>query len=749
MRHIATTLCAALVLLLGVMPAQAQTCDTIEDVTIRQVNALPQANVDALMALGQNAEIPAIRELLTNEFDNPRRPEGADFRCVRVTGVVLSDPRYSGLSSVNTATGIPNRIHFFLRDVAAETDGVEGMTIQVVDDTQSGASLPLRVGDVIELEGFLNIFTTAGASVQRTWQLAPLDGLSIDVLDTVDPEDPILNPVSVTSDQINMVVGTVEGEPVVQPNWANWNSLSGQYVRLEGAQVINSDQNEGIGRPNWAISTLGEDARIASYDLSLRFRNDRAGVYPEDAFFVRAADDPFIAPPPGAIVAAQGFLTFGVFDAFNIGSPQSTKFYLSAITDNDLVLTTSPPVISVDLLTEVPTGDVEVFATVIPGGAAPLTSITINYEFVGGPSGSVPMAVAEGDNRFSGTIPITENEDGLFFSYTVEATDGDGLNNESGPRSSRVLFDGITEISHIQQTINDGQGPSPFAGITTDLDLNAVVMTNPGLSGFISIQDDAELSPWTGVFIFASEALVATLSAGDRVAITRAQIEESFSLTRLRVLPEHITVTASGEPYGYVTGLPTGLFAQDADFAESYEGMALRFEDVTVTQADAGFGEWRFSSDGTAPNAILADDQSPEVPGGNTLFEDGDQLDFIQGVWTFTFSNFKLWPQSMDDIGFKVSTEPGAAAQTIRIDGAYPNPVASRATIAYTLGTSGHVRMEVFDVTGRRVAVLVDAETPAGPQEAALDTAGLASGVYFIRLAADGDVQTTRVVVAR
>jgi|GEM_PF-6664341 len=75
----------------------------------------------------------------------------------------------------------------------------------------------------------------------------------------------------------------------------------------------------------------------------------------------------------------------------------------------------------------------------------------------------------------------------------------------------------------------------------------------------------------------------------------------------------------------------------------------------------------------------------------------------------------------------------------------YPNPHPGGrvATIGYSLGMGGLVRLEVLDVTGRRVALLVDAERPAGKYLAnwdGRDDAGHVreSGVYFVRLQAGG-----------
>jgi hypothetical protein len=56
----------------------------------------------------------------------------------------------------------------------------------------------------------------------------------------------------------------------------------------------------------------------------------------------------------------------------------------------------------------------------------------------------------------------------------------------------------------------------------------------------------------------------------------------------------------------------------------------------------------------------------------------------------------------------------------------------------------------VYDVLGREVTVLVDAERAAGRYEAALDGWGLAAGVYFVRMTTEaGFTRTQRVTLVR
>ena len=83
-----------------------------------------------------------------------------------------------------------------------------------------------------------------------------------------------------------------------------------------------------------------------------------------------------------------------------------------------------------------------------------------------------------------------------------------------------------------------------------------------------------------------------------------------------------------------------------------------------------------------------------------------------------------------------------------------PNPFVSSTQFAYALPASGHVRLSLYDVRGRRVATMVDAEQTAGPHTLrweGRDAAGgsLPSGAYFARLEFAGHSEVRKVVLVR
>ena len=99
------------------------------------------------------------------------------------------------------------------------------------------------------------------------------------------------------------------------------------------------------------------------------------------------------------------------------------------------------------------------------------------------------------------------------------------------------------------------------------------------------------------------------------------------------------------------------------------------------------------------------------------------------------------------------STDRGTALPTdFALGQNYPNPFNPSTIIPYQLPAAGHVRLEVFNVLGQRLATLVDAERPAGAHTAqwdGTDAAGRAvgAGVYIYRLSSGGMTESRRMVL--
>ncbi len=81
----------------------------------------------------------------------------------------------------------------------------------------------------------------------------------------------------------------------------------------------------------------------------------------------------------------------------------------------------------------------------------------------------------------------------------------------------------------------------------------------------------------------------------------------------------------------------------------------------------------------------------------------------------------------------KADSPPDVPAYT-GIVSVYPNPVRNHFQIDFGVAEAESIRLELFDILGRRVRVLYDEQTPAGRYDLGFSTDGLPAGMYMIRL---------------
>jgi hypothetical protein len=98
-----------------------------------------------------------------------------------------------------------------------------------------------------------------------------------------------------------------------------------------------------------------------------------------------------------------------------------------------------------------------------------------------------------------------------------------------------------------------------------------------------------------------------------------------------------------------------------------------------------------------------------------------------------------------DQVG---TPSPGPGGPRFALEANRPNPFARSTSIRYSLPSRQRVKLEIFDVRGRRIRVLADATEEPGRYSATWDrrTASgslSAAGVYFCRLSA-GPFQAER-----
>ena len=93
--------------------------------------------------------------------------------------------------------------------------------------------------------------------------------------------------------------------------------------------------------------------------------------------------------------------------------------------------------------------------------------------------------------------------------------------------------------------------------------------------------------------------------------------------------------------------------------------------------------------------------------------------------------------------GRSTASEDGTPA-AFALSAPAPNPTAGASRVAFDVPEATDVSVAVYDLLGRRVAVLADGSVAAGRHEARLDAQALAPGVYVVRMAAGRAFTATR-----
>lgn len=84
----------------------------------------------------------------------------------------------------------------------------------------------------------------------------------------------------------------------------------------------------------------------------------------------------------------------------------------------------------------------------------------------------------------------------------------------------------------------------------------------------------------------------------------------------------------------------------------------------------------------------------------------------------------------------------------------YPNPFNPTTTVAFTIPEASYVTIEIFNILGQNVRVLVDRDMPAGTHEVVWNGkndsgAKVSSGIYLYRLTAGDYSQSKKMVLLK
>lgn len=79
----------------------------------------------------------------------------------------------------------------------------------------------------------------------------------------------------------------------------------------------------------------------------------------------------------------------------------------------------------------------------------------------------------------------------------------------------------------------------------------------------------------------------------------------------------------------------------------------------------------------------------------------------------------------------------------------YPNPFNAGTAIGFNLPNRSHVRLDVYDILGRKIETLIDKNLSAGYHSLIWNAENKSSGIYFYRITADDQTSTRRMLLVK
>lgn len=622
---------------------------------------------------------------------------------VTVTGIVTMP---TGLSFAG------NGIKFILSDVHG------GPWSAILSYNADSTAYPaLFAGDSIKMTGYIGEYSTGPSNMTEFWITSPIDLL--DFGKALPPVDTI-------------ATGDLRW-PTTAEQWGN------VIVAHKNAVVKNLT-------PQYELFSIDD----GSGEVLVDDDSDSLSGYPD--------------PPQGTIIESISGWVYHHYGSY----ADSTTYKLEPLYKTDIVLGAGPPdVRNTTRAPEVPTGSDAVIVSTDVTTNLNVASVELFYRIENNNGAFVPITMdLVSGSTYQGLIPAQTV--GAFVEYFIKATDENGQTTMSPADTSLLKFgypvtDGtltISEIQHSPWKIAD----SPFEGMKVSV--SGIVTCDTTLNnrlGAYSIQD-AE-GPWNGIFLFGAKK---ELYKGDAVTVhgtvTDYNADWHFKWDNNTViLLDSLTITGNGQTVPEPAVLTSYDISNDAGTVESYEGCLVRLNNVTISSinkydvtVDDGSGPCLIDDDGlTKGSVVINQNGGYMVAWGDTLHV-GDVIDFVQGVFTFSFGTYKIEMRDANDLGVVtgVNENPPAYPLSFDLEQNFPNPFNPETRINFTVPVQNHVKIVIYNSLGQIVRVLADQNFAAGRHilnwNGRNDQGALVpSGVYFYRMKAGDFISLKKMMLLK
>ena len=150
---------------------------------------------------------------------------------------------------------------------------------------------------------------------------------------------------------------------------------------------------------------------------------------------------------------------------------------------------------------------------------------------------------------------------------------------------------------------------------------------------------------------------------------------------------------------------------------------------------------------------------TPDVTDSVMLTFDGSWLDIGEYTGTITVDGSDIYhnePTVTIPVTMHISDQVGIDDEDVSdlprefaLSQNYPNPFNPQTTVKFALPKDSHVKIEIFDLLGRKVTTLVNEDKEAGVHEVIWNADKAASGIYFYRMEAEGFTMTNKMLLLR
>jgi hypothetical protein len=450
-------------------------------------------------------------------------------------------------------------------------------------------------------------------------------------------------------------------------------------------------------------------------------------------------------PPAGSIYESITGIIYHVYGNYTILCRKP----------EDLVLATGAPLIGYSYSPQPPQPEdtVKVEVTIVDDGT--ITEAILYYQLDGEEFYDAPLEHLGGAS-YLGRIP--PQPVGTVVGFYITATDNVG-NTSYEPENAPTQVVTYTVVQSVPATIYDVQYTTdpgldstyPSLILGSLVTVTGVITADHSVSSsHLYIQDDTDPQgtggAWNGVYLY--DAGNYSPAIGDKIQLT-AEVYEYYGKTELQNIASY-TLISSGNDLPPAVELQTADILLHSKVGEPYEGVFVKVSDISVVSAPDANGNWHID-DGSGP---------AQVDGGYYSYEPqlNDHIDWILGFIDYAYDEYEIEIRTDDDIGPVTPTSVPAVCEqlprTFAMSQNYPNPFNPITRFTYTVPRQSPVKIEIFNIMGQRVRVLVDEKVAAGSHvvtwngqsDARMEAA---SGIYFCRFQAGDFCQIRKLVLLK